>query len=74
MRSRMIGLGIGMALLMAAIPASSGAGGPVRCAGRPATFIGDGGSNTIEGTPGRDVIHGRGGSDIIDGRGGNDII
>ena len=56
---------------------SSGSGpgpGGARCGGRPATKVGTGGRNTINGTPRRDVIAALGGNDRVRGRGGNDLI
>jgi hypothetical protein len=44
------------------------------CLGKPATKVGTGAANTINGGSGADVIVGLGGNDTIDGRGGKDII
>jgi Ca2+-binding RTX toxin-like protein len=40
----------------------------------PATIVGTGSDETLNGTVGADVIHARGGNDVIRGNGGNDII
>ena len=66
-------------LVLLAIPAIvvgadvASAGRPT-CFGRPATHVGDGGRDVIDGTSGPDVIVTRGGNDDIDGAGGRDRI
>ena len=47
---------------------------PPTCMGEPATLLGDGGADALNGTPDADVILGMGGDDTINGKGGPDVI
>ncbi len=71
---RIVVTAITFALLALPAAATSVSAGPPKCAGIPATIVGNDKANYIKGTPGRDVIVAKGGRDKILGLGGNDII
>ena len=56
------------------VVAAGGGGRNPMCAGRAATIVGTGGSDTLRGTPRRDVIKARGGNDVIRGLQSSDIV
>jgi Ca2+-binding RTX toxin-like protein len=63
-----------VALLVLFLLPSAPLGAQPECRGRPATIVGTGSHDHLEGTSDDDVIVGLGGRDVIEGRRGDDLI
>jgi Ca2+-binding RTX toxin-like protein len=69
----------GIALASGGVVVLAGSGKPSGAAtttatAKPATTVGDAGSNRLIGTNRHDAMSGRGGNDVIKGRGGKDVL